>query len=207
MKRKLNPPLQQRSQDTLDAISRATRKLLKSRSFRDLTIADIVKEAGSSAGSFYARFKGKQDLLHYLHEEQAASSIQQLEAYISTSGDKLVTPVELAEGLVPDMVRSHIENRGIIRATLVESLDDPGFGRRAMKLVRTIATMIASQTTLTAKTKEEHAINIQRAMGSVIAILDQNLFYDKTSLRSVPEEEVARLVRIFQASLDVSGKK
>ena len=67
----LSPPLQRRSQATLDAISNATRQLLRTRSFTELTIQNIVTKAKSSAGAFYTRFKGKRALLHFLHEELA----------------------------------------------------------------------------------------------------------------------------------------
>ncbi len=123
----LSAPLQRRSRNTLDAISSAMKELLRTRSFTELTIQNIVNEANSSAGSFYARFKGKRVLLHFLHEELAADSLRQFREFIEASGSKAVTPAELAELLVPELVRSHTENRGVLRAVLVESLDDPLF--------------------------------------------------------------------------------
>jgi len=52
--------------------------LLRTRSFTELTIQDIVKEANSAAGSFYARFKGKRALLHFLHQELAEAWLKQI---------------------------------------------------------------------------------------------------------------------------------
>lgn len=201
----LSPPLQQRSKDTLDAISNATKELLRTRSFTELTIQDIVKEAGSSAGSFYARFKGKRALLHYLHEELAESWLAQLRESSAASELEAVPPAMAAELLVPELVRSHTENRGILRATLVEALDDPLFIERALKLVHSISELLAKHIARTAKRKDRHVANVQQALGAVIAILDQSLFYDKSSTRKVPSAEIARLQRIFVASLGSDG--
>lgn len=197
----LSPPLQRRSKETLDAISNATKELLRTRSFTELTIQDIVKEAGSSAGSFYARFKGKRALLHYLHEELAVSWIKQMREAVAASELHDVSPAELAEMLVPELVNSHTENRGILRATLVESLDDPRFIGRAASLIQSISEIIAERTARTAKRKDRHVANVAQAMATVVAVLDQNLFYDKSSTRRVPKAEVTRLQRIFVASL------
>lgn len=202
----LTPPLQRRSRDTLDAISNATKELLRTRSFRELTIQEIVGAANSSAGSFYARFKGKRALLHFLHEELAETSLNDMRDFIDAAEFKAVTPAELAELLVPDLVRFHAENRGILRAALVESLDDPMFVERAARLVHATAQIVAEHTTRTASRKDRHVANVQKAMGAVIAILDQSLFFDKRSTHRVSSTEVARLKRIFLASLDSGGE-
>jgi AcrR family transcriptional regulator len=64
----LNPPSQARAQQTLDRIVAAAERLLRNKSFEELTIADIVREAGTTTGSFYARFGSKEALLPYLYE-------------------------------------------------------------------------------------------------------------------------------------------
>lgn len=201
----LSPPLQRRSKETLDAISNATKELLRTRSFTELTIQDIVNEAGSSAGSFYARFKGKRALLHYLHEELAESWLKQIRDAVAASELEDVSPAELAKMLVPEIVNSHTENRGILRATLVESLDDPLFVGRAGNLVHSISEALAERTARTARRKDRHVANLAQAIATVVAVLDQNLFYDKSSTRRVPKVEVARLQRIFVASLSSNG--
>ena len=198
----LSPPLQRRSQNTLDAISLATRKLLQTRSFKALTIQDIVNEANSSTGSFYARFKGKKALLHYLHEELATRSVKDLQDFLDSGEITMVTKEELAERLVPDLVRSHMEYRGVYRAITIESLDDPQFVKRAQKLVQTLAFMIAAHTMPTAKQKKAHIMNVQEAMGTVLAILDRKLFVPQPATRRASAKEIARLQRIFLASFD-----
>jgi len=197
----LSPPRQRRSQETLDAISRATKELLRTRSFSELKIQEIVSEANSSAGSFYGRFKGKRALLHYLHDQMAADSLKQIREGIEVAEFQAVTPEELARLLVPELIKFHTENRGVLRATLIESLQDPLFIVRAAHLIHSVAKAVAEHTTRTASRRDRHVENVMKAIGAVIAILDQELFYDKRSTRQVSRSEAARLERIFLASL------
>ena len=63
---RLNPPQQYRSRKTLERIVRASLDILDAEGPDGLTVQAIVDRAGSSVGSFYARFGGKADLLDYL---------------------------------------------------------------------------------------------------------------------------------------------
>ena len=65
---RLNPPKQSRSQRTLERIVEASLELLATEGPAGLTVHAVVEKAGSSVGSFYARFRGKEDLLDYLGE-------------------------------------------------------------------------------------------------------------------------------------------
>lgn len=64
----VRPPRQKRSRETLERIVEAARSLLDEEGLEALTVSRIVERAGSSVGSFYARFDGKADLLRYLEE-------------------------------------------------------------------------------------------------------------------------------------------
>ena len=64
----VNAPKQDRSRRTLERIVRASLHILESEGPGALTVQSIVDRAGSSVGSFYARFAGKEELLDYLGE-------------------------------------------------------------------------------------------------------------------------------------------
>ena len=64
----LNPPKQGRSRRTLERIVAASLELLATEGPAGLTVHKVVEKADSSVGSFYARFRGKEDLLDYLGE-------------------------------------------------------------------------------------------------------------------------------------------
>ena len=61
-------PKQHRSRRTLQRISRAALELIAQNGVEGTTVGAIARRAGSSVGSFYARFDGKSDLLRYLDE-------------------------------------------------------------------------------------------------------------------------------------------
>lgn len=61
-------PKQARSQRTLERIAGAALELIAEQGVEATTVAQIVARAGSSIGSFYARFSGKDELMHYLGE-------------------------------------------------------------------------------------------------------------------------------------------
>ena len=65
-KTSVTPPQQTRSRRTLERIVSASLAILDEQGPAGLTVQAVVARAGSSVGSFYARFKGKSDLLDYL---------------------------------------------------------------------------------------------------------------------------------------------
>lgn len=67
------PPLQARSEETLDRILRATEALLDRKPFEDIGISEILEKSGVSASSFYARFKSRDDLLPWVYARYSDS--------------------------------------------------------------------------------------------------------------------------------------
>lgn len=66
----VHTPKQARSRQTLDRILDAAERLLAERPFEEITVGEIVAEAGSSVGSFYARFPSKEALVPALYERR-----------------------------------------------------------------------------------------------------------------------------------------
>lgn len=64
----VRPPKQERSRKTLRRIVAAARELVAEEGVEAATVSRVVERAGSSVGSFYARFDGKEDLLRHLEE-------------------------------------------------------------------------------------------------------------------------------------------
>src|SRR5689334_13860865 len=63
-----SPPSQARSRETVDRFAVAAEALLRTRSFEEIGIQDIVRRAGRPTGSFYARFASKEALLPLLYQ-------------------------------------------------------------------------------------------------------------------------------------------
>lgn len=86
MNKILQPAKQQRSRDTQDRILRATEKLLQNEPFESISVRRIIKEAKTTIGSFYARFRDKDALLPVLYAEyqqQLQTSLVQLQDAVS----------------------------------------------------------------------------------------------------------------------------
>lgn len=62
------PPQQKRSHETQARLLVAAERLLADRPFEQITVGDIVREAGLSVGAFYARFSDKTAVLLALYE-------------------------------------------------------------------------------------------------------------------------------------------
>ncbi|MDZ7781153.1 MAG: TetR/AcrR family transcriptional regulator [Gemmatimonadota bacterium] len=121
----VNPPQQARSRRTLERIVKAALAILEEEGTEGLTVQAVVARAGSSVGSFYARFGGKDDLLDYLEErvwDEARERWQ--EALENRSWEGLDLP-ELATGAVKLLADAHRS-----RATYLRALDRMGAGER-----------------------------------------------------------------------------
>ncbi|MDX1645560.1 MAG: TetR/AcrR family transcriptional regulator [Longimicrobiales bacterium] len=105
----LNPPKQERSQQTLERIVAASLEILATEGPAGLTVHKVVEKAESSVGSFYARFKGKEDLLDYLGDRIWTEALERwTDALAARDWNRLSLPemVEVAVGLLIDAQRS-----------------------------------------------------------------------------------------------------
>jgi AcrR family transcriptional regulator len=99
----INPPRQQRSQETLARILDAADRILDGRSFDELSVEEVLIEADVSRSSFYARFSNKSALLPALFDRYRARVLGQLGAF-ATLDVESVAPDELVEAMVSEYV-------------------------------------------------------------------------------------------------------
>lgn len=120
----IRPALQARSQQTLERLLDGAELVMSESGLEGLTVAAVAKRAESSVGSFYARFKDKDGLLHCIFERFNDQAI-------ATSKDALRPErwagVALEQVLVL-MVRFIIEvfeeRRGVVVAMVARSTVD-----------------------------------------------------------------------------------
>lgn len=79
----IRKPQQERSRDTLQRMFGAAEKLMAERPFEKITIQQIVKEAGTTTGAFYSRFKDKDALLEAMHARHVADTVAHLKETLS----------------------------------------------------------------------------------------------------------------------------
>ncbi len=114
-------PRQDRSRRSLDRILDAAERLLETRSFSDLTVADVVREARSSVGVFYSRFPDKDALLHTLDERFADEVVMTVERHFSDPAAWTSVPLaEIVRSLIAVLVEAHRRKRGTLRAIVLQ---------------------------------------------------------------------------------------
>lgn len=99
---RLRPPKQPRSRRTLERLVAAGLAILDEEGPSGVTVQAVVSRARSSVGSFYARFKGKDDLLAYLADSVRDSAIAEWR--------ESVAEPPLSGTLLPEMVGSAIHH-------------------------------------------------------------------------------------------------
>ena len=100
------PPKQARSRRTLDRISQAALGLMEEGGLEKATVASIVERAGASVGSFYARFDGKEDLVHYLQDQIWSQARDRWDASLAGQDWTSRNLEEVVEGVVTLLLRS-----------------------------------------------------------------------------------------------------
>jgi AcrR family transcriptional regulator len=89
-----------RSRRTLERIVRASLQILDADGLDALTVQAIVERAGSSVGSFYARFAGKDELLAYLGERIWREAAARWDAAVASREMEGLALEEALEGAV-----------------------------------------------------------------------------------------------------------
>ncbi|MFW5921004.1 MAG: TetR/AcrR family transcriptional regulator [Polyangiales bacterium] len=126
-------PKQARSEKTLRRLLEAAERLVEAEGFGAISIADIVREAGSSVGGFYSRFRDKDELLLALHER----FMQQTDARL----DELMRPEAWEGASLRDVVRTCVRElvdvyggrRMLLGAFVAQSASDPEMRRRGLR--------------------------------------------------------------------------
>ena len=119
-------PKQHRSRRTLQRITRAALELVGQNGVEGTTVGAITRRAGSSVGSFYARFDGKGDLLRYLDERIWETVEQQWSETLS--GGLSERPInELVRGLARLYADLDLVHRGA-RDAIGQALRGPRAG-------------------------------------------------------------------------------
>ncbi|MBX9790902.1 MAG: TetR/AcrR family transcriptional regulator [Pirellulales bacterium] len=130
----VRPPLQSRSQETLDRLLDAAEAVLAEKGFDQATVAEIASRAQSSVGAFYARFHDKESLLRLLHDRFCAEAMATADAALDPHRWAGATVSEILHDLVPFLVRIYDERRGLMRAFIVRSGHDESFLEAGAKL-------------------------------------------------------------------------
>ncbi|HEX7669666.1 MAG TPA: helix-turn-helix domain-containing protein [Polyangiaceae bacterium] len=138
----VRPPRQVRSQKTLERVLDAAEEVIAERGVTALTVAEVVRRAGSSVGAFYARFQDKDSLLATLHERSCSEALATAELALHPArwGSKDLRVI------VSEVVRFTVslceERRGLLLAFIALAAADPAYAERRANLESQIAALL-----------------------------------------------------------------
>lgn len=121
----LRKPVQDRSRRTLESLLDATEALLAERRFEDIPIAEIILRAGSSTGSFYARFPSKEALLPALYARYHAELPERLAIVAGGLDYSRMTLADACRRVVREFAASFEARPNLMRAIVIYARTRP----------------------------------------------------------------------------------
>ena len=133
-------PSQDRSRLTAERFLEAAFRLLESKTFDELSVADLAREAGRSVGAFYQRFGSKDDFLAVLLTSYF--EIRE-EAFVRMLAE--ATAEDFVEQVMADNFASIMRNRNLWHAALRKSAQNPGFWRQFHRFIQRRSQLMAAR--------------------------------------------------------------
>lgn len=137
-------PKQDRSRRTLERTLQVAERLLRDKPFEQIAVLEIVEAAGSSVGSFYARFGSKEGLLPHLYERYDQDLHRHIETALAKADWTDCTLADQARWFVDMHVTLCRKRRWLMRAVGLYARTEPQplagpMLRRRKQLHRSIA--------------------------------------------------------------------
>lgn len=204
-------PKQLRSQRTLERLLETAERLISERGFDKVSIAALVREAGSSVGGFYGRFQDKDELLFALHERLVKEIDRRVAAFESPGRFDDATLGEIVRPCVRELVSVYRERRQLFAAIAARSVQNEqlwelGKRLRASVIDRFAALVLRRRDQITHPDPE---LAVELGAQMVFALMDQAVIFGELRVRGEPvsDEQVAdELERSFIAYLGVRGE-
>lgn len=121
-------PRQARSRETFEALVAAARDLMAEGGIRAVTVQNVMARAGAGAGSFYARFEGREALIGYLHDRLWAEGERWWADFLRADRWTGVSLPALVGEVSRVLVRTHFAREAELRAFWTRALARPAQG-------------------------------------------------------------------------------
>lgn len=125
----IRPPLQRRSQESLERVLQAGFEVLKEEGFEGFTLQAISKRAGVSIGSIYARVPSREALIMAIYERVMASTEE--DQISPSSAREGLSPRERIEMLVSELAGQMLTHESDLRVFMRQAAVNPDIWRRA----------------------------------------------------------------------------
>jgi AcrR family transcriptional regulator len=203
-------PQQLRSQETLDRILDAAERLVSEKGFEDTPVADIVSQAGSSVGAFYARFRDKEGLLYALYERYLAQAAATADLALDPARWQGADIATLLRAVLHFLVEIYREREGLIRAFVLRNHTDHEFRARQERLSHHVSERLVAL--LRERSAEIHHPQPERAaafgLQMVFSTIESTMLFGemRTSDLALDDEQLAaELTRAFLAYLGIGA--
>jgi len=204
----VRPPRQSRSQESLERILDAAEAVISAKGFDQATVAEIVRQANSSVGAFYGRFKEKNSLLRCLHKRFCEEAFATADAVLSPQRWQGASIAEILNEVVPFLVDAYRQRKGLISAFIIHATSDPGFSEAWTSLSKHLSQRFRAL--LLERSEEIHhqepRLAIDFGLQMLLCILDELALcgdLDASGLKLPDDQLPAELTRMFLRYLGI----
>jgi AcrR family transcriptional regulator len=196
----VRPPQQARTREGLVRLLDAAETLIAEHGFENASIAEIARQADSSVGAVYRRFRDKQGLLLALHErfcEEARATTDDTLAPARWEGASAATIVDEFTGQLVHIFR---ERRGLFLAFQARAMVDPAVRDRWQQLFEHIGKRLGELLRRRWSELRHHDpdLAIKFALQSILGLLTYSLRTGVETIGLSDARLVTELSRLFK---------
>lgn len=177
---------------------RASLQILDEEGLAALTVQAIVERSGSSVGSFYARFEGKDELLEYLGERVWREAAERWDAALASRDWTGLDAGTLVDGVVRLLAEAARSRASYLRALGgVDGARDDAYAAFRAHVAAGLHRLLVERRAELAHPDPDTAVAL--GLGAVLAVLEET-GHEPAGTVLTPErrvEEAARLLRSY----------
>lgn len=207
----VKPPLQSRSQQSLERMLDAAEEIIVEKGFEGATVAEIVRRSGTSVGAFYGRFGEKEALLSCLHDRFTSEAIATTDVVLDPTRWEDSSITEILGETIPFLVEVYRAKTGLIRAFIAKGCAEDEFCKRWLPLNAHLVGRLRDLILARAETIEhpDPSLAIQVGLQMILSTLDRLTLF-RVSEAEIIELDDARLpgelVRCFLSYLGITSR-
>jgi AcrR family transcriptional regulator len=206
--RSIAPAKQARSEQTQRRLLRAAEALIAERGLAQVSVADIVRRAGSSVGGFYARFRDKDELLLALHERFIAGLDARLEERTRPEAWHGASLAEIVRPAIAEIVQIYFEKHRLIAAFTARAFHSPVAAKQGLsfrkRLVKRVTALVLTRDSEIGHPEPELAISFGLQM--LLGVMSQMVMIGELRAggRTLTQRDITtQLTEAFLAYLQV----
>lgn len=203
-------PRQARSEVSLQKLLDAAQAIIEEEGHQALSIAEVVRRAGSSVGGFYARFRNKDELLSALETSFLHRLALLLDEMAAPERWRDASDAEIIRALIAVVVETHRRHGRLMLAFVSRAVRDPEHHHELLAFRRQVAERLAALA-LSRRERVVHpdpALAAEFAVQAVFGIMQTRLVSGALGMRERPisDDVLAReLERLVLAYFGIGG--